>query len=357
MVKFKGAGSTTKAPDTSGVQRAHEGVMGSMARGQQAAGQAGQLAQSAGQQIQQQGQFDQEQQARKERLDVEMAKGGLQFQGQGVDKRVVPTEGAQKQADLAERKVDIEEQRASNEARRAAAYEMSQQLSLIKSGYTENGELTDEGRGAIKNLSREYKKQQRLFEGLNRGDPAAIQQAQAQMPSAESQDEFEAGVGQMQKGFPDQAMGMSQRLVSGVKAAIDYHQLKFVVNAKGEMPEDVMDDSQAWTAFHGWKQNIAAMMRSGRMMTPNFRSLKERNRFLNEASARMVLRGREAEGSLADPSAAQGLVPAQAPAGQPDDGSQQPQQALPPGADPLAAPGTYGPGDSAGSSPPWANVQ
>ena len=344
MVKFKGAGTTTKAPDTSGVQRAHEGVMQSMARGQQAAGQAGQLAQSAAGQIQQQDQFSQEQQARKERLDVEMAKGGLQFQGKGTDKRVIPTEAAEAKAGLEERKVDIAEQRAANEERRAAAYEMSQQLSLIKSGYNENGELSDDGRTAIRNLGREYKKQQRLFQALNRGDPAAIQEAQSMMsePDSVSVESGEGAIGG--------AIQSVERVVAGVRAALDFAQMKFMVTSKGERPEDAMDDSMAWQSFYGWKQEIASMMKSGQMPVPMFQSIQQRNRYLNEVAARQVLKGKTAPGSMADPSVAQGLVPAQAPAGQPDGGSQQPQPSP-------SGPGAIANTGSSQASPPWSGVR
>lgn len=317
MVKFKGAGSSLKAPDTSGVQRAHEGLMGSMQANTQQANQAGAMAQQAVGNVQEQEAL----QLRKDQLAAEMAKGGLEFQGTGSNRKVVQTEGA---AQMAEREMQTKEAKVKLEQQRAAAYEMSQQVALIKAGYTEDGELTEEGRSALKNLAREYKKQQKLFERINRGDQEAFKEAQTAVPDIP---------GAVVPGGPalnaEEAGGPPmdpKRVVQGVRAKLDHEQIKFVVNTKGEMPEDVMDDSPAWQQFHTWKADIASMMRSGLMMTPPFRNLKERNRFLNEAAARMVLKGRAAPGSMAQEPMLQGMVPAQAPAGgQPTDGSTEPR--------------------------------
>lgn len=317
--------------------------MDSMANVQKGAQSMGRAVSGAVENVQQQEKVAADQQARKDRLDVEMAKGGLQFQGKGPEKRVIPTEAAEAKAGLEERKVDIAEQRAANEERRAAAYEMSQQISLIKSGYTENGELSDDGRTAIRNLGREYKKQQRLFQALNRGDPEALREAQSMMPQPP-----EAG-GDTGDAFVQGA----ERAVAGVRAALDFAQMKFMVASKGERPDDAMDDSLAWQSFYSWKNGIASMMKSGQMPVGNFRSIQERNRYLNEVAAKQVLKGRAAPGSMAEPLVAEGLVPAQSPAGQPDDGSQQQQQPQPSPSGPTAIANT----GSSQASPDWAGIK
>ncbi len=342
MVKM-GGGKGPKAPDTSGVQRAHEGLMRSHEAGAQQAASMGGRAQEAVGAVQQQGQFEAEQAARKERLDVEMAKGGLEFTGEGPGRKVEATEAAAKATGI---KQTVTMAKAETEAQRAAAYELSQQTALIKAGYTVDGELTEDGRTALKNLGRDYKKRQKLFVRVLNGDQTALVEAKSAVPQPGPVGDIGGGtsesVGQMQSGLPDEGgesievgpfsagpAGGAARIVASIRAGIDHSQLKFVVNSKGEMPEDVMDDSPAWQAFHGWKANVASMLRSGRMMVPPFKSIKERNRFLNEAAARQVLSGFPLPGSMADPSMTQGLVAAQGSAGgQADDGTQPPDQAL-----------------------------
>ena len=359
MAKIGGGGP--KAPDTSGVARAHESVMQSHRDNAQQAAQMGQAVGGVVDDVRQQGQIDAEKQARKDRLDVEMAKGDLEFKGEGADRKVVTTEAGQAAAAKASQRADIE---ASSKAQRAAAYELSQRMAVIKAGYTVDGELNEGGRTALKNLGAEYKKTQKQFSRAANGDQRALQELAREIPDPRDPGSFGdmmvdadgaplemggAGMGAVDmdpgKAGTDpthaQAGPDPARIMPAVRAKLDHQQMKFVVNSGGEMPDDVMMDSKAWQQFNGARNNFIAIARSGVMMPPTFSNIKERNRFFNELAAKQVLSGQPLPGSMADPSLTEGLPPS---AGQPDDGTQPTQQQSSPGTTSTteSGPGGYG---------------
>ncbi len=350
MVKIGGGGP--KAADTSGVARAHESVMRSHEAGAQQAASMGRTVAGVVQNVQQQGAQEAEQQARKDRLDVEMAKGDLEFVGEGVDRKVVTTEAGAAKAETAEQRAAAD---TATKATRAAAYELSQRLAVVKAGYAdEDGALNPEGVIAVRNLAKGYKKTQALFSRVANGDPRALQEAAGQTPDpldpAEGFEKFavdssgaplspasagtgatdldpgKAGTDPTHKGGGTLDMA---RVMPAMRAKLDHEQLKFVVSSGGEMPEDVMMDSKAWQSFNSAYVNQVAILKSGIMMPPSFKNVKERNRFFNEAAAKSVLSGAPAPGSMADPNMTAGVPPA----GAPDDGTQ-------PAAQPSSTPGT-----------------
>jgi hypothetical protein len=351
MVKIGGGGP--KAPDTSGVQRAHEGVMREHARGGQQAAQLGQTTTQALGLIQRQGMHDEEMAARKRRLDVEMAKSDLEFRGEGAQQTVGVTEEGQERQIRAEERARMD---SASKAQRAHAYELSQQMALVKAGYTQNGELTDAGQKALQNLSRDYKQRQAMFSRLANGDEAALKefaasdegkQAIGNAQVAQQLNQSAAGTGEPMAADPGagtagaagiatqpggaqggQLEGLAMdfaRAIPLVRAGLDFAQLKMVVNSKGEMPEDVMMDSPAWQQFNSARNNFIAIAKSGVMMPPQFKNIKERNRFFNELAAKQVLSGRPAPGSLAEPSMMGDTPPAAGPTA--DDGT--PRQPAP----------------------------
>lgn len=327
MAKFKGPGSTTRPADTSGVQRAFESSQQAGRDATNQANQAGKQVQGAVENVQAQDTKAQEMQLRKDRLTAEMAKGGLEFTKTADGTKVASqTEGAKAaQAHT----VKMETSKAATEAQRAAAYELSQRMALEKSIHEDD----DPGRkAALQALAKDYKGKQKTFEALLNGDQDAMARVQSELPNPAGGPDAMSTDGEPVdvKGGAD-----PQRLVASARAAVDHSQLKFVASTQGHLPDDVMDDSPAWQAFHGWKQNVAAIMKSGTMMIPPFKSIDERNRFLNEAAAKLTLTGRP---PMSDQMTS-GMVPAQSPAGQQDNAGPQASAPGPvPNPDPAAGP-------------------
>lgn len=368
MVKFKGAGSSVRAPDTSGVQRAHESLMQSNRDNTQAGVQMGNAVNQAVDTVNQQSRFDQDMALRKERLDVEMAKGGLQFTGEGPDRKVVSTPEAQSaaanEAALKERKVSAEEQRAETEFIKTQTYLANAQLATLKAGYTDpaTGQLTPEGQSKAQELYKQLgiKKKRSLESRLIQGDESAVREAQALI--GKTPDQGDEGTQQMKQGLGDfqQPMGMSERLVKSVRARIDYDILQGIHASGGVMPDhdDIGMESAAMRAFSDWRNIYVDAARSGLLPTPPARSQQEKNRFFNKIAAKAVLSGIPAPGSMAGPSMTEGIPAAQAPTGNPDDGSQQ-SPSGPPGLNPNAgpvAPGAFTP-DAGGAGQSWNSVQ
>lgn len=373
MALRKGTQTKVQAPNTAGVQRAHEGLMQSQRSNTQMAQGLGQATQAAvgdvrqqQQMEQQQGQFDAEMALRKERLDVEMAKGGLQFETDAKGGKVVTqTEEAKSaaaaEADLKQRRVAAEERRAETEALKTHTYLANAQLAALKAGYTDpnTGELTPEGAEQAKTLYKQLgiSKARKIEAGLIKGEPDAEKQAKAlvgEMPEEAQMDPAAA----MKDGLGmNQPMGATDRLIKSVRANIDYKILSGVHASGGILPDhdDLSMESEAMQAFNGWRVAYRDLAKAGRIPLPPFRSNQEKNRYFNKIAAKAVISGIPLPGSMAGAPLTEGIVAAQAPTGQPDDGS-QPDAGPPAGSrDPLATPGSFTP-DAGGAGQSWDSV-
>lgn len=326
MVKIKGAGSSVRAADTSGVQRANESLLNESARGAQQAAQMGQAVQGAVNTVQRQGMHDDDMAMRKQRLDVEMAKGGLEYKaGPDGGQTIVQTEAAQ-QADT--NKAVTAAHRAETERMKAETNLANAQLSSIKAGYTnEDGVLSEEGMSQARNLFGQLKiKQNRsLIDKVIKGDPESIAKAQDLLPSAEDTGEGQA---QPQEGgvsansaleHPMTKMAQAvnpgiDRVVKGLRALVDYNTMRGIQASGGVMPDhdDMSFESEAFQNWNSHRQAFVGMVRAGQLAPPPFRSNAEKNRWFNKLAAKAVLSGFAAPGSMADPSLTQGMVPSSA---------------------------------------------